>query len=529
MGEQDWARLGLDPTTDLAAIKTAYARQLKTTRPDDDAEAYQALRGAYERAQQWARQSAQRGAHRQAPPAAPQRCGTGPEPAPELAPSSAAAAERIAPPAPIDAQVLIDSLELAWRRNGDDGLDLAWAAAQPALLTQPLPARAGLAAAFARWVIRLPQLPDAFVARLAAEFGWRDDYRSRPLLGDALAEGLEEALEARWPRMLNDAGLMARAQALRQLCDRLRAGRDTSALVLMVLLHPRLLRDLTQIGPAVLRRLGLSLEEHARLHTLAGRAGLLRVALAAAAFIASGLALGAPGVPLLGRTLTWLVCSGFALGAVYTAGAVLAQPPGRAGRLLQAWALSRRQPALGLGLLAAAALLAYVNTAGAQLLQPGGAPAAGGLIDVACGLLGLAGLAGAWPRDPEQGITCVGLIALAGAALLSGPATAGLAVTVLCGAALVVLLGAAHADGRLRLPMPVAALLYPVTHALRMSLRWGPMYSLLPAAAALGYAMLPGAWVSPLMLFAVWCGSGLALTWAQGRVEVWALARLSRA
>jgi hypothetical protein len=41
--------------------------------------------------------------------------------------------------------------------------------------------------------------------------------------------------------------------------------------------------------------------------------------------------------------------------------------------------------------------------------------------------------------------------------------------------------------------------------------------------------MLPGAWVSPLMLFAVWGGSGLALTWAQGRVEVWALARLSRA
>lgn len=52
MWEQDWALLGIAPTTELAAIKKAYALKLKTTRPDDDAAAYQALRGAYERAQQ---------------------------------------------------------------------------------------------------------------------------------------------------------------------------------------------------------------------------------------------------------------------------------------------------------------------------------------------------------------------------------------------------------------------------------------------------------------------------------------------
>lgn len=54
MWEDDWALLGIEPTTELAVIKKAYALRLKVTRPDDDADAYQALRGAYERLQQWA-------------------------------------------------------------------------------------------------------------------------------------------------------------------------------------------------------------------------------------------------------------------------------------------------------------------------------------------------------------------------------------------------------------------------------------------------------------------------------------------
>ena len=54
MWDEDWARLDIERTTQLAAIKKAYAVKLKVTRPDDDAQAYQALRAAYERAQQWA-------------------------------------------------------------------------------------------------------------------------------------------------------------------------------------------------------------------------------------------------------------------------------------------------------------------------------------------------------------------------------------------------------------------------------------------------------------------------------------------
>ena len=43
-----WTVLDLDAASDERAVKRAYARQLKTTRPDDDADAFQRLRAAYE-------------------------------------------------------------------------------------------------------------------------------------------------------------------------------------------------------------------------------------------------------------------------------------------------------------------------------------------------------------------------------------------------------------------------------------------------------------------------------------------------
>lgn len=88
-----WAELQIEPTQDALAIKRAYAKRLKVTRPDDDAAAYQRLREAFDQAMAWARRAAD------VPPVPAAR--VAPEPHETAAPADAPAAalpEDDAPP-----------------------------------------------------------------------------------------------------------------------------------------------------------------------------------------------------------------------------------------------------------------------------------------------------------------------------------------------------------------------------------------------------------------------------------------------
>jgi hypothetical protein len=218
MNEQVWSELGIAPTQDLQAIRKAYALRLRVTRPDDDAQAYQRLRAAYEWAQQWARRS-------RAPLEADEA-----EYEPEVfeQPAAAEAAEV----ADAEVATVVDRQDLlGWieRLRTSMSSQAAWDEIRPQLFALPLHLQAEASVRFADLVIGAPQLPVSVVEALETHFAWRDDFRVAQQLGVQRAHALHDVLELRVARAISDPEKLQHFAPLLHLQHLRRQSRDMAA------------------------------------------------------------------------------------------------------------------------------------------------------------------------------------------------------------------------------------------------------------------------------------------------------------
>lgn len=520
MWERDWALLGIEPTPELAAIKKAYALKLKATRPDDDAEAYQALRAAYERAQQWAR----------SPGDATAAAG---------APVTPAAAPETLPTAPLRPAETMQRLHTLWQQQGSPALLAEWPSVHTLLDAQPLDGRAAWSAHFAHWVVHEPELPDAFVDALDGYFGWREDFRVERQIGMGLAEAVRQALQRRADRPEPaDAALMEQVQPLRRLHGLRNSGK--SVLWLALLLQPMMSRLLTGLDLRTLGLCGIDPPMRRSLDQQLQMAWLLRLALLGGLVLTMFLLVSDErDLALLRMTMWclwgtgWLAVSHLG-GLVMHHGLALERGGGRTLSVpLQRWRRHPRQPAAGLGLLVAAMVLAAFAQGGdlttATLPVPDHITALLQLLlNAAPWLLLWLGALLAWPLRLVLSPISIGLLVPVGALLFRAAAPGDPWAAVVTLALLYVLVGAARFEDRLGSNTVLDAVCRPVTHTLAMAVRWGWPFALLPSLLTLAFlfSSRPHPPVPGLVL--CWMLATLALHQLQHRTEAWALRKLNR-
>ncbi|MFG6430930.1 hypothetical protein [Roseateles sp. LYH14W] len=522
MWEQDWALLGIEPTTELAAIKKAYALKLKVTRPDDDAEAYQALRGAYERAQQWARWQHEN----------PGEAAAVAEPrAPE---EQAAPAEE--PPVPehvVTPKHLTDELELLWRRSGEAALMHGWADARRELDQQPLSRQVEFSAAFARWALGLPSLPDAFLKALEAHFGWLNDFRTERQLGTELAHALHEAFDERLrpapiPEPVRELGApLQRLDTLRQS-----GGAWWRLQLLLLLLQPTLVRGQSLLGAQWLRKLGLDMHAQRLLDEGIKRGLWLRVGLAGTLCFGAGLLVFGDAIIAGAHLLGWLLgtgavmVAGLLVASLIHTGPALTHGQKRLALPLERWRQHGMQPVLGLVWLLFAAWLAWLtpDADGAAVGLLALIPA--WLIEPAAWLFGLAGLVAAWPLLPLHGWVVAGLSPLVGFVFaMALGAWLPLPSCLLVGTAWMLLAAAVHEE-RVRATGLALWPLRPMLNALALAQRWTYTVALLPLACAAAYVTLNDGPIRASTVFLIWVFGNLLTAWLQDKAEAWALRQL---
>lgn len=549
MWEQDWALLGIEPTTELGAIKKAYALKLKVTRPDDDAEAYQALRAAYERAQQWAKWERQEASEHEkehpdepaAPLPEPVEVQTPPPavtPAPATSkPVSITQREEPQPAQPrVEPRTLIDELASCWQRRGSAALLQAWATVRHQLDQQPLSRQAEFSEAFAQWALSQPQLPDALLKALDQHFGWLTDFRTARLLGPDLTQALHEQLGVRLHPESVDPMLRALAEPLQGVAALRTTGRRKWLLQLMCfLLQPTLARGQSFLGEHWLRQFGLDAEAQRWMSEFVLRGQWLRVGVASALCMAAAVLMFDDVFIAIGHMLTWLIFCLFILmgglfgGAVIGIGPKLTTARRRLALPLDRWRRHNSQPWLGLVWLLFAAWLFHLDAT--QGAGPQGT-ALSLLPDWALGYaawgFAVAGLLLAWPLDLMHGCVLAALSALVGHLLIKAlggwlpPQSC-----VLIGAVWL-LAGAAVHEERLGLTRdaPVRWLVRPVLNSLALANRWTYAAATLPLTVAVAWAVLNDGHASALRLFLVWVLSVLAVGWLQTQADAWCLKRL---
>lgn len=292
-----WRVLDLAPTDDAIAIKRAYAKRLKTTRPDDDAAAYQRLREAYDRALAWARHrrlgmlheddghdvdegldddiavrgydvAAQVDARLAELETTQAPSGLGAlgaddgfaarliEPTPEWEAPSPQADDGFADEAPIDDTIatdldpdgqdpwafpdaIADGIGAYWQEHDDSELMALWPRVRADLDRIPIALRSEASQAMATLVLQYRRLPREFVSALAEHFQWGMDFRGARELGSMRMHALSEHLRGLGVLRSNDPAVQRRYADIRALVALRERGRRLRALLLSILLPER--------------------------------------------------------------------------------------------------------------------------------------------------------------------------------------------------------------------------------------------------------------------------------------------------
>lgn len=274
-----WTTLGLDATRDSKAIKHAYAKALKTNRPDDDPLAYQRLREAYDMALAFARaaidESPDSGTDEATAPLARRTDGHGCEEATipgaatgfkdesdAIACAGSALAEVTEPdrdePSRLSPEFLAKSLHSFWLGSGDERVVELWPRVQWDLDNLPLHLRDEASSWFATLVLEAPTFPRAVVLSLAHYFSWGRDFRVDNALGSEQAHAIRERLRKLGALMITDPKVVRRFTVLTRIGQCLEAGRMWRARWLCWLGGIKQFERLRDAPPELTSRLGLS-------------------------------------------------------------------------------------------------------------------------------------------------------------------------------------------------------------------------------------------------------------------------------